>query len=193
MNSIKNEVYQRFAIQIWINISNVIILVGMNLEQTIHIENAAESDKSWIKDFYQKRWGTSRVVSKGVLHYVPELRGFIAWISRKRVGLLSYQIINREFEIVTLDSLEENIGAGSALISKAVEAAQVEGCDRVWLITTNDNTPALRFYQKRGFHLVAVRRNALEISRRLKPEIPDYGLDGIPLRDEIELELVINQ
>ena len=60
-----------------------------------------------------------------------------------------------------------------------------------WQITTNDNLPALRFYQKRGFHLVAVYPDALAESRRLKPEISHIGLDGIPLRDEIELELLI--
>jgi hypothetical protein len=61
----------------------------------------------------------------------------------------------------------------------------------MWLITTNDNMAALRFWQKRGFMLVAVYTNALEQSRKLKPEIPLIGLDGIPLRDEIELELLL--
>ena len=54
---------------------------------------------------------------------------------------------------------------------------------------TNDNTAALRFYQKYGFALVAVHRNAIEQDRLLKPEIPFTGNDGIPLRDEIELEI----
>ncbi len=51
---------------------------------------------------------------------------------------------------------------------------------------------ALRFYQKRGFVLVAIHRDALDISRKLKPEIPLIGNDGIPLRDEIELEMILN-
>ena len=51
--------------------------------------------------------------------------------------------------------------------------------------------PGLHFYQKRGFHLVAVHQNALDYSRTLKPEIPLIGMDGIPLRDEIELEIVL--
>ena len=51
---------------------------------------------------------------------------------------------------------------------------------------------ALRFYQKRGFVLVAVHRNALELSRKLKPEIPMIGNDGIPLRDEVELEMILH-
>lgn len=165
----------------------------MNKRPEIHIKKISASDRTWIKNFYQDRWGASRVASKGVLHDVPSLPGFIALDSDKQVGLLTYQIKDGELEIVTLDSLEENIGIGSALITKAVETAQLEGCNRVWLITTNDNTPALRFYQKRGFRLVAIHLNALNNSRKLKPEIPQIGLDGIPLRDEIELELKINQ
>jgi hypothetical protein len=51
---------------------------------------------------------------------------------------------------------------------------------------------ALRFYQKRGFVLVAVHKNALEVSRKLKPAIPLIGNDGIPLRDEIELEMILD-
>jgi hypothetical protein len=59
------------------------------------------------------------------------------------------------------------------------------------LITTNDNTAALRFWQKRGFKLLRVHRNAVEKSRKLKPEIPLTGNDGIPIRDEIELEMML--
>ncbi len=57
------------------------------------------------------------------------------------------------------------------------------------MITTNDNISAIRFCQKKGFSLVAVYRNAIEESRKLKPEIPLEGIDRIPLRDEIEQEL----
>lgn len=56
----------------------------------------------------------------------------------------------------------------------------------------NDNTHALRFYQRRGFALVAVHRNAVDKARReLKPELPLVGIDGIPMRDEIELEMLL--
>lgn len=55
--------------------------------------------------------------------------------------------------------------------------------------SSNDNLNALRFYQKYGFTLVALYPNALAQSRKLKPQIPLIGNDGIPLRDEIELEL----
>lgn len=170
----------------------MIILVWMNSDQRIWVNNVSAGDQPWIKNFYKERWGSFRVVTRGVLHDVPRLPGFMAWKNGIRVGLLTFHIVDNKFEIVTLDSLEQNIGVGSALISKAVAFARQKYCQAVWLITTNDNMPALRFYQKRGFHLVAVHRNALDDSRNLKPEIPQIGLYDIPLRDEIELELPLN-
>jgi DNA-3-methyladenine glycosylase I len=77
------------------------------------------------------------------------------------------------------------------LLAAIRQLAQTNGCRRLWLITTNDNLPALRFYQKRGFHLVAVYPDAVTEARRLKPEIPVLGLEDIPLRDELELEIVL--
>jgi N-acetylglutamate synthase-like GNAT family acetyltransferase len=108
-----------------------------------------------------------------------------------RVGLITYCIDAEQCEIVTLNSMVERIGVGSALVDAVTNAAASAQYRRVWLITTNDNVDALRFYQKRGFALAAIHRNAIEYSRRIKPEIPPLGMHGIPLRDEIELELLL--
>jgi hypothetical protein len=82
-------------------------------------------------------------------------------------------------------------GVGTALI-EAVKVAAIEaGCRRLWLMTTNDNLHALGFYQRRGFRLVAVYPGAVDAARLLKPEIPLLGNDGIPIRDEIELEIAL--
>ncbi len=69
------------------------------------------------------------------------------------------------------------------------EGARAAGCRRVWLVTSNDNLPALKFYQRRGYELVAVHRRAIDAARALKPEIAPTGLYGLPVRDEIELEI----
>jgi hypothetical protein len=56
------------------------------------------------------------------------------------------------------------------------------------VVTTNDNVDALRFYQRRGFRLDALRPGAVDEARRArKSEIPAIGEHGIALRDEIEL------
>ncbi|NWG75746.1 MAG: GNAT family N-acetyltransferase [Rubrivivax sp.] len=72
----------------------------------------------------------------------------------------------------------------------ARRARQVR-CTRVWLLTTNDNVNALRFYQKRGFVLAALHREAVAHARQIKPEIPLSGEYGIPIRDELELEMML--
>jgi GNAT superfamily N-acetyltransferase len=168
------------------------ILFVMLTKKQFDIREITTSDRPWMINLVEDRWGSNRVVTRGIIHEIKQLPGFIALFSGDRIGLLTYFISEDEFEIVTLDSLVEKIGVGTALLSKAREFAKQAGCHRIWLITTNDNMPALRFYQKRGFQLVAVHQNALDYSRTLKPEIPLIGLDGIPLRDEIELELVLN-
>jgi GNAT superfamily N-acetyltransferase len=95
----------------------------------------------------------------------------------------------RQCEILTLHAGEQWHGTGTALVEAVGHLARRQGCTRLWVITTNDNVDALRFYQRRGFCLVRVHRGAVNRSRAgLKPEIPPAGAYGIPLRDEIELE-----
>lgn len=122
----------------------------------------------------------------------PNLPGFVALYQSEKVGLVTYNIVDIGCEIVTINSIHPSSGVGTALIEAVRDIAIKSGCKRLWLITTNDNMNALRFYQKRGFILVAVHRNALEQSRKLKPEIPLIGEHGIPLSDEIELEMTLN-
>jgi ribosomal protein S18 acetylase RimI-like enzyme len=115
----------------------------------------------------------------------------VALVEGERQGLLTYRLEGGECEVVTLDSLAEGIGVGTRLLEAARGAAENAGCRRLWLVTTNDNLQALGFYQRRGYRLAALHRDALEVSRRLKPEISEIGHAGIPLRDEIELEIVL--
>jgi hypothetical protein len=44
-----------------------------------------------------------------------------------------------------------------------------------------------------GFKIVAIHKDAIRDSRKLKPEIPEIGVDGIPITDEIELEIVLGE
>jgi ribosomal protein S18 acetylase RimI-like enzyme len=147
------------------------------------------SDRNWVAAFLDDQWGSTKVVSRGYAYYAHLLPGFVAEMDGEHVGLVTYRVEGENCEITTLDSMKPGMGIGTALIDTVKEAVIEMGCKRLWLITTNDNMHALRFYQKLGFELVAVHRNALQESRKLKPQIPLVGIDGIPLRDEIELEL----
>jgi GNAT superfamily N-acetyltransferase len=148
-------------------------------------------DHEWVAQFMHEQLGSDKVISRGVVHYPQNLPGFIALHESDKVGLVTFNIVDGSCEIVTLNSTYPSYGVGTALIEAVRNIAIQSGCKRLCLITTNDNMDALRFYQKRGFVLVAVHRNALEQSRKLKPEISLIGEHGIPLRDEIELEMLL--
>jgi GNAT superfamily N-acetyltransferase len=147
------------------------------------------SDSSWIASFVESHWGSEIVVAKGRVIRPAQLDGFAAFKEKEPVGLLTYRIEGLDCEIVTIDSTAKGAGIGTALIDAVKRKAKTIGCKRLWLITTNDNLNALQFYQKRGFQLIALYPDAVEASRRLKPQIPAKAANGIPIRDELELEL----
>jgi GNAT superfamily N-acetyltransferase len=157
----------------------------------IRIRPVQDDDRGWVAGLLHEHWHSTRVVSRGRVHEADRLPGFIAEVGGEPVGLLTYRIDGKQCELISMNSLREGIGIGAALIGAAREVARDAGCRRLWLITTNDNLAAVRFYQKRGFRLAAVHCDALEESRKLKPEIPFVGRDGIPLRDEIEMEVIL--
>ncbi|MEW6093575.1 MAG: GNAT family N-acetyltransferase [Chloroflexota bacterium] len=170
-----------------------------------HIRLLTPSDQDWVRQKMIEEWGAEIIVVHGEVFRPAELPGYVAELDGEIVGLLTYRIAGNECEVMTLNSWREGIGVGTALIEAARQAAgaalsrRVEpietlskgqaGCRRLYLVTTNDNTHALRFYQKRGFTLCAVRLNVMVESRKIKPEISLTGADGIPIRDEIELEI----
>ena len=151
-------------------------------------------DKDRVSRIIAEHWGASTVIAHGNIYRPSDLPGFIAFHTGAKdnwLGLTTYNIHDDQCEIVTIDSLSPTKGVGTALLGAVQQVAIKAGCKRLWLITTNDNLDALRFYQKRGFVLVAVHRSAINRSRKLKPEIPEFGAYGIPLRDEIELEMAL--
>lgn len=146
-------------------------------------------DLAWTRELFTERWGGVISVSRGIAHDTTRLPGFVASVGGERAGVATHRIDGRECELVTLDSVREGAGVGTTLVDAVAQAARAAGAVRLWLITTNDNLPALRFYQRYGFDLVAVHRDAVARARALKPSIPQTGLDGIPIRHELELEL----
>ena len=157
----------------------------------VEVRRKCIDDDEWVQDVLKRYWYSTKIISKGRVHNADQLSGFIARQSDARVGLVLYEISTHECEIVSLNSFTELSGVGSLLIDSVKSAAMDANCRRIWLITTNDNTLALRFYQRKGFVLAALYPNAIQQSRKLKPEIPITGHDGIPIRDEIELEMLL--
>jgi ribosomal protein S18 acetylase RimI-like enzyme len=148
------------------------------------------ADREWIRSLLQERWGSDFVVVHETIFHPADLPGLIVMQRDQKAGLLTYNVAGEDCEIVTLNSLTPSQGIGSALIDAVKTIAERSVCRRLRVTTTNDNLNALRFYQKHGFVLAALRPNAIENTRKLKP-IPLVGENGIPIRDEIELEMIL--
>lgn len=153
--------------------------------------NLDNTFRSKVNQYIKDEWGGPNMVTKGHLFNTNNLPGFVVLDGNTLFGAVLYQIENNECEIVVLFSLVESNGSGTALINAVIEKARKENCRRVWLITTNDNTHAIRFYQKKGFDLAGIHLNAIQESRKLKPQIPLYGVDNIPILHEVEFEKIL--
>jgi N-acetylglutamate synthase-like GNAT family acetyltransferase len=157
----------------------------------VTIREMTSDDREWAHALIAEHWGGITMVTRGVLYDMRQFPGVIAWRDGMPVGLATYRIDGDACELMSINSLIEDSGVGTALLRAVEETARAAGCRRLFLITTNDNTHALRFYQRRGYRLTALRPGAINEARRLKPGIPEIGMDGIPLRDELELERML--
>jgi len=154
------------------------------------IREKESKDQPWIEKILDERWGgEGRVVAHGEIF---DVRLLPALIGGEQEGLATYQIRRTNIaELITLDAVTAKQGVGTALIEALVSRLRVEGVSVLRVITTNDNLDALRFYQRRGFRITAVRPGAVDEARRVKPSISEIGEYGIPIRDEIELERLL--
>lgn len=107
------------------------------------------------------------------------------------LGLLTYHIDGDACEIVTLDSERSKQGIGTALIEAVKQAAQAAGCRRRRSPPTTTR-PRRVSISSDVVQLAAIHCDAVSRSRQVKPEIPFIGNDGIPIRDEIELEIKLS-
>ncbi|NDL60850.1 GNAT family N-acetyltransferase [Phytoactinopolyspora mesophila] len=160
--------------------------------QSVAIRPIGPSDRDTVRTILGDSWNQTQIATHGVLHDAAELAGYVAEIGAQPAGLITYSPDEDGWEIITLNATVAGHGVGTMLLRAVEEAARAAGAARLWLITTNENVHALRFYQRRGFDLVALHRDAVTRARaELKPSIP-LEVDGIALRHEIELERLLS-
>ena len=149
------------------------------------------STRAAVDAIIRDEWSGPFIVTLGNLTDTSQNPGFVCTENGIVKGFITYMLRGAECEITVLTVPDEGRGIGTKLIERVINIAKATGCTRVWLVTTNDNTHAIRFYQKRGFSLAAVHINSLDAARKLKPGIPPVGIDGIPLRHEFEFEIML--
>jgi len=137
--------------------------------------------------------GDHRVARLGELLDPLAQEGIVAELDGRPIGLLTVHETDRGLEVLSLHSEMQGVGAGTRLLETALRVAAASNAPRLWLVTTNDNLDAIRWYLRRGMTVAAVHAGAVDHDRQaLKPALPATSpTTGIPIRDLVELELPI--
>lgn len=99
------------------------------MTQPISIISLQQTDQTWVTDFLIQHWGSTQMVISSGTFQCNELDGFSAVNEKgKIIGLITYHIVGNECEIISLDSIEENRGIGTALLQRVENKAKENGC-----------------------------------------------------------------
>jgi GNAT superfamily N-acetyltransferase len=147
------------------------------------VRQIVDADRPWLHDLIDSEWGLPVVSISGA--YDPStLPGFLAEEEGNPIGAITYLLNAGECEVVTLNSVHERQGVGSALLAAAKAVAEGTSA-RLWLITTDENLNAIRFYEGRGMYVRTIHRDFVDRVQRFKAQVDeDRTEDGY--RDAIE-------
>jgi GNAT superfamily N-acetyltransferase len=142
----------------------------------IRVRPIERGNRPWVVRRLEVAFGGVTVARKGVLIDASVLPSFVATDrSGRPVGLLTYDVAHGECEVVAIVSTTIGRGVSRTLMDAAHDHAGSSGCRHLWLITTNDNALAFRFYQMWGMDLCVFHRHGAPLARgqALAPEKGD--------------------
>lgn len=159
---------------------------------TLDVRDFVPEDREWAATLLgETGGGMAQVARYGELLNPLEHEGIVAELDGRPVALLTVNESAKGLEVLTLHSEVRGVGAGTRLLETALRVAVASHAPRLWLVTTNDNVNAIRWYLRRGMHVAGVHPGGADADRaRIKPEIPRTNPEsGILVRDYVELEL----
>jgi ribosomal protein S18 acetylase RimI-like enzyme len=156
----------------------------------VMVREATDSDRAAARELFQRDFGRTRIVAFGEVMDIDAMPALVAVLRTEPSGALAYRLLGDSLHIVALatDPMWQRSGVGGYLIAEAELLARRLRLKRVVISTTNDNLPALHFYQRRGYVLTELVANS--VVAHTHQEIAGFG--GIPVRDEIRLEKKLN-
>jgi ribosomal protein S18 acetylase RimI-like enzyme len=152
----------------------------------VNVRPAGDGDRAGIAGLFLRDFGAARVASLGVEFQDGSVPAFVADMDGDLAGALAYRLQGATLQIVALatDPEWQRSGVGARLVDHAESAARQAGATHVAVTTTNDNLPALYFYQRRGYRLTDVLTDAITAANDDRVLV---GFAGIPMRDEFHL------
>ena len=151
------------------------------------IRESEERDQAGIIELFERDFGYTNIVAFGEEVVLGDAPSLAAWMKGELAGALAYRLLTDGLLILALatDAMWQRSGVGGHLVAEAESLPRARGLARVLVSTTNDNLPALYFYQRRDYHITEVVSGGLLAHIK---EGGSVGFGGIPLRDEIRME-----
>ena len=147
-------------------------------------------DLTWADDLLQRSCGRLRI-RRGAMVDAAVLPGIVSLAAGTRNGLITVMGHNEELELVAIAGEVGDPGLPERLLKAAIAGARPD-CRRIWTVCHNAEFSTQRMLQDHGFRLCAARPGAWATTRRRLAvgRLPEH-LDGIPIRDELEYDLVL--
>lgn len=153
----------------------------------IEIRPIREEETNWLIAA-SRVMGGPKMLSNGFLHDLGDYPALIAEEAGEPRGFATYRMGDSSCVVLGILSMVPQGGVGSALIKAVEDLARAHGKSRVRVSATNDNLPAMRFLQGRGYQMQQLFPGAFLEVKKLKGlpvDEPVPGIYGIEIRDEI--------
>jgi ribosomal protein S18 acetylase RimI-like enzyme len=150
------------------------------------VREATDADRAAARTLFERDFGRTKIVAFGEVMDIDQMPALVALMHNGPSGALAYRLLGDALHIVALatDPMWQRSGVGGHLVAEAEILARRLKLQRVVVATTNDNLPALYFYQRRGYGLTEVVPHSVITHTHQQ----HAGFAGIPVRDEIRLE-----
>jgi GNAT superfamily N-acetyltransferase len=160
-------------------------------EQRVEFEIRPITDRVFLDELLRLRWSGGALMLRGRIVHPKDVEGLAAYHDGRLAGVATWLLEGPVMYLATLNNISDQRGVGIALLDAAMALGREKGSALLRVIVTNDNLNALGFYQRRGFRIIAVHPGAIDTIRAMLPSVPIVGANRIPIRDEIELEMVL--
>ncbi|HVO37203.1 MAG TPA: GNAT family N-acetyltransferase [Candidatus Acidoferrum sp.] len=149
----------------------------------------SNKEKEKVKELVKRFWGEEEQLTFNRKFFVAELPAYVAKVREDVVGFVSFADLDNSLVIVALGILPkyQNAGIGRSLMKKVEAEAEKLRKKRLLVSTSNDDLPALAFYQSLGFQIFEVKPNVIA---KKHGEVLS-GIGGLPIRDELRLQKIL--
>lgn len=150
-----------------------------------------EKEKEKIRELVKRFWGEEEQLTFDTRFIVAELPAYASRTEEEIIGFASYAEAKDALIIVALGILpkHQGFGVGKSLVKNIEAEAKRLRKKKLLVSTSNDDLPALAFYQSLGFQIYEVKPNVIaeKHGKILK------GIGGLPVRDELRLQKTLTR